>query len=504
MDNTKVINYKKTKNKKKGCSLLQSTLYCFGGFLEPIVNRTVSYKTPVNEHVYIDLSIFNNFTTYDPSKINWQTNISNTLNGTPLEAIGRSASAPVLSDNSYLLFGGASALRREDSNMQYPFLNYNPQLNVWKTLPLPPGNNYTDYGNIINLGNDTIWAWGGYQSSFYSPNILNIFDYKTSTWTTQTQLNWPVKISFTSTLANDGNVYILGGYSRSSDGKGWGNDTFSQVIQFQTQTSQWNFFNASGDKPTDRRYHTVTQIPNKNLLIIYGGLDSLYNGFSFQDTCHVYDYTANTFTKAAMPTSTSNHRFGHYATIYDNNYLVLAFGFADATTPANSLSVLNITDPLQPSWITTPTHLDQDYESYHGLNKASLIAIIVVVVIVVLSKYEIYIYITPIDFFSIFLMYIGRHKKRQKKKQFVLEQEDPRKILEGNNIILKPDEDDQYHHEQIRRSEHLGLLHNDTQQSIKPYEDQTDNVTTITSTTATNNTHTNSSSSTKHKPFGED
>ncbi|KAI9306378.1 hypothetical protein BJ944DRAFT_287064 [Cunninghamella echinulata] len=444
-----------------GCSLLQSTLYCFGGFLEPIVNKTASYKTPVNEHIYLDLSIFNNFTTYDPSKLNWQTNISNTLNGATLEAVGRSTSAPVFSDNSYLLFGGTSSLGSQVFNSQNPFLNYHPQTNTWKNLPLPPGNNYTEYGNIINLGNDMIWAWGGFlnNSITYSPNILNIFNYKTSTWTTQTLLQWPVKISFTSALANDGNVYIFGGYSRSIDGKNLNNDTFSQVIQYQTQTSQWNFLNASGDKPTDRRYHTVTQIPNKDLLIIYGGLDSLYNGFSLQDTCYLYDYTKNTFTKAALPTSTTNHRFGHYAAVYDNDYLLLAFGFTDPTTPANSLSVLNITNPLQPSWVTAPTQSNQNYEQYHGLNKASLIAIIVVVVVVVLGG-------------IIGILFYIRHRRRQKKKQFVLEQQDPRKVLEYNSN----------HHQGYR---------------LKDFNDHN---STITGTTATNNTH----GHTRHKPFGEE
>lgn len=72
---------------------------------------------------------------------------------------------------------------------------------------------------------------------------------------------------------------------------------------------------------------------------------------------------------------------------------------------------------------------------------------------------------------------------------------------------MKPDEDDHNnHHQNINKIEQLGLLDNNTQQSIKPYDNQlelkdfNDHNSTITGTTATNNTH----GHTRHKPFGEE
>ncbi|CAO3610543.1 unnamed protein product [Cunninghamella blakesleeana] len=488
------------------CSVIEERIYCFGGLLDSVVyTNNASYETPVNDHLFLDFGFFDRA----PSLLQWRMRSNNTINGEPLEPMARASSCSISSDKSYVLFGGVFALLSTNHQMKYPFVNYNPTTNIWRSLPLPPGNNYTEYGNIINIGNDTLWSWGGYLngSTTYSPNILNIFDYKTFTWTKQTILDWPVKISFTSVLARDNNIYIFGGYSRTIDGRNLNNDTFNSVIQFNTQNFQWNFLNATGATPSNRRFHTVNQIPDTSLLIIYGGLSTLSTGFIFQDTCYIYNTSNNSFTGVQITASSSsssstNHRFGHYATIISKNYLFLAFGFSDPTTPASSISVLDISDPFKATWFdTSKPSTTYVYNGLpNGLNRASLIAIIVVVVVVVLGG------------IAGILFYI-RHKRKQKKKQFMLEEEDPRKTLENNNhnnhnnsnsdlmseqkntddTYLKPDEEDHHHKS---KSEKLSLLNNnDTRQSIKPFDDSmelrdfNDNITTITGATITDQHH---------------
>ncbi|CAO3640391.1 unnamed protein product [Cunninghamella echinulata] len=173
--------------------------------------------------------------------------------------------------------------------------------------------------------------------------------------------------------------------------------------------------------------------------------------------------------------------------VYDNDHLLLAFGFTGPTTPVTSLNVLNITISLQPSWVTALAQSNQNYELYHGLNKASLITIIVVVAVIVLIRKK-----QTYKRDTIGILFYIRHKIRQKKKQFA---------------ILQPDENvHDHHHQNINKIEPLGLSHDNTQQYIKPYDKQlrlkdfNDNNSTIIGITATSNTHRRA----RHKPFGEE
>lgn len=73
--------------------------------------------------------------------------------------------------------------------------------------------------------------------------------------------------------------------------------------------------------------------------------------------------------------------------MYDTNYLVLVFGFVRFGLPADNLSVLNMTNVYNPTWLIS-FNATYNAENNNELNQNSIIAIIAVLIIsFVVSKY---------------------------------------------------------------------------------------------------------------------
>ncbi|KAI9300654.1 hypothetical protein BJ944DRAFT_291533 [Cunninghamella echinulata] len=355
----------------------------------------------------------------------------------------------VTSDNSYILNGGGGA---------YPFLNYNPQTYTWRTLPVDPSANTTVRNTIVNMGNDIFWIWGGENYPDYRPyipNIAYVYDYKSSKWINRiAEYEVPWRIEHTATLGLDGGIYVLGGAIRYFD-TNFNYSNFNDVMRFDTKSSQWSYFTTTGHSASPRVSHTATQLPNRNQLLVYGGINSdpyvlrANNGqhFPAMDYCIIFDYSNNTFQNIEFPTppNSVNNRYGHFAELYNETYLVMGFGFIDEKTAATSLSVLNISNPFSPQWVRTfpalPNNTNTNNNNNNtnstmgpnndntspnnGLSGGIIAAIVVpIVVLILLIASGIFIYF---------------YKKRGKmiklpKDQFVLDESDPR--LNADNDIF--------------------------------------------------------------------
>lgn len=122
-----------------GCSLVLSTIYCFGGYLEfhmkDIGGNT--FHLPTNEHVAIDLiELFNS-----TKQLQWQKK-SNTVNISLIQPIGSMASGSFYSDNSYYILGGWPDNLNILSSSKNRFIVYHPNINQWELLLLPADVNY--------------------------------------------------------------------------------------------------------------------------------------------------------------------------------------------------------------------------------------------------------------------------------------------------------------------------------------------------------------------------
>ncbi|CAO3640785.1 unnamed protein product [Cunninghamella echinulata] len=131
-----------------GCTLIQSKIYCYGGFTEHNLSINGPYFTaPLNEHIVLDLlSLGTDLSQLNQSAIRWQL-VSNKYNGNNLTSLGQSSTIK-LNDDSYIMYGGAATSGAATSglnnpNLIYPFLHYNPQNNIWNQLPLMPNNTYS-------------------------------------------------------------------------------------------------------------------------------------------------------------------------------------------------------------------------------------------------------------------------------------------------------------------------------------------------------------------------
>ncbi|KAI9303897.1 hypothetical protein BJ944DRAFT_241040 [Cunninghamella echinulata] len=386
-----------------GCSLLNMQLYCFGGF---IVNATNSYLSSTNEHIVLDLSLFKNFTTFNKKDIQWL-HVSNEINSDEtLQPRGVISSVPIYSEKSYFIYGGLTEQSLQfppppPSSMLAPFTKYNVDTDTWEVLELDNESDYTPLSTAINLGNDTIWMWGGKINStlYFTYNIVNMYDYKSvsidmaNSWSKPVYYNGPARSYFTATLSHDGFIYIMGGYHQSETG----DITFSNfrnVLRFNTNTFSWSTIKATGNIPSNRIYHSTTEIVNKNLLLIYGGFDAV-SDYPSNDTSYIYDTIKHTFISIEIPSSLPNTRYGHHATVYDSSYLIFNFGYISPNTPADSLNVLNVKDPYHPTWLvpndTTTINNDDntnndDDDANHARLKmnSALVAAIVVPIVVVL------------------------------------------------------------------------------------------------------------------------
>ncbi|KAI9306361.1 hypothetical protein BJ944DRAFT_50637 [Cunninghamella echinulata] len=186
------------------------------------------------------------------------------------------ASAPVYSTNSYVIYGGVGAVTGPSAPpISSPFSNYQPSTNDWRSLNLPSGGNYTSRASIVNLGNDTMWIWGGeaQSSSNFSSNVIYLYDYRASQWLNQINSDWSMRVEHTATLASNNMIYVLGGSNKINNTLLTYSD-FNQIIGFNTQTLSWSNITVGGDVPKGRVSHTTTQVPGKNLLFIYGGVNA--------------------------------------------------------------------------------------------------------------------------------------------------------------------------------------------------------------------------------------
>ncbi|CAO3634022.1 unnamed protein product [Cunninghamella echinulata] len=405
MDNHK----HKHNNNVARCALISNNIYCYGGI--PIKG----YQSLNVQHIRLDLTQLQAMPTLNDSYIKWRM-VTDVINSThaPVPPRGYQASAVAISDDSYVMYGGA---------ISAPFLNYNPQLYAWRTLQVDPNVNITFRNTIVNMGDDMFWLWGGENFpnfSNYLQNVANIYDYKAEKWVNQiVENNAPMRVEHTATLGLDGGIYILGGATRYPDGN-FSYSDFNDVIRFDTKTLKWSYFTAGGHPATSRVSHTATQLPNRNQLIVYGGINSdpaYLDSHDNKDYCIIFDYSSRSFQNInlANPPNSINNLYGHFAEIYNETYLVIAFGFSDEEDPGSSLRVLNVSDLHQPSWVISfsdPSNANAT-DTGNGF-RDEYIAIIVISLLLIAIAIFIYFYKSR------------GNKYKFPKDPFVIDDSDPR------------------------------------------------------------------------------
>ncbi|KAI9301872.1 hypothetical protein BJ944DRAFT_280285, partial [Cunninghamella echinulata] len=384
-----------------GCALVKKRIYCFGGTIAlPVEDspKTDYNLQATNDHIYLDLNPLDTLSTTTNTRtsipLEWK-HVTNIYNGQVLQPRTYLGSAALDDEDSYVLYGGwqgqSGANVTHFRNLNYPFLKYDTRSDSWSSLPLSSDYIYTTASYFVNLG-DRLWIWGGQRNSttYTAPNILRQYDYKSKLWTiNEVSKDWWMRIDHTATLALDGNIYIIGGAFQTDQPNSFTMAPLDKIIVYHTQTSQWSFVNTTGILPTPRVAHTTNLIPNTNYLLIYGGRTLKDNSFTnCDDICYLYDVTKNDYSTCNLPDV--KHRYGHFATIYNKKYLLFIFGFTTKNIGADSINILDVSDPLKLTWV--PANLAIKDDSVYPLPVPVVIVISAVIIILGLILIGIMIY----------------------------------------------------------------------------------------------------------------
>ncbi|CAO3647951.1 unnamed protein product [Cunninghamella blakesleeana] len=457
-----------------GCSRVNSVIYCKDGY----IHQEDGNGKPIlsNEHISLNLSQIemneiNNdggdmyFSKFNPSQLKWEqlSNI-NHATGKPTEPTAYSATTILTLEKAYVTYGGSKY--NSVGGIVPPvtiFMKYNILNDTW--YPLPPFSTTHEFfsTSLINIGNDVLWKYGGYIPIKESMVDIgySLFDNKNLSWSGP--ILYPaldLQIGYTcghSLTLVENTIYKIGGsvtyINKTLDIDYQHSASLKDMVTFDTKSMKWSIFTAIGPRPSNRDYHSATYIPDKKLILIYGGATIINQDVVAleNDKYVIYNITSNTYMGIEEPRDTPfpKERFGHYATLYNSKYLLLMFGSIRDSKPAGIINVLNITDPLNPIYIPNfngSNQEEQDANANHRLSTTTLIIIIVISIAVLLA------------FFIAFIYYI-RRKMKEKRANIQLEKEDPRKsitITREHNII-KPNSDDNNGELKIQQLETLAL-----------------------------------------------
>ncbi|CAO3619603.1 unnamed protein product [Cunninghamella blakesleeana] len=410
-----------------GCALSNDKLYCYGGFSgNPIDNNGLTYTNTFTDYLELDLAAFDNFTSFNSSNIQW-TKRANDINGVPIVGAADIATT-TLSDGSIIMYGG-----RSNRLIDFPFARYNPHSNTWNSVSIP-NNTYYLRSRIVNLGNDSIWMFGGdIRVIGQTPEVmLRVYDFNSGSWPVSLPLLGDSPIDHTSTIVN-GIIYLIGGgFLQASSNRTYKMTPFTYIQTFNTMDSSWGNFTATGNVPTNRGLHSTVATSDNKYLIIYGGIvpsSSLFQ--KSKDVYCVLDIENRSFKNYSLsnpPGSNTPERFGHFGTIYKSNYLLLAFGYNDLTSAAENLNVLNIQNVYEPSWVALPANTpinnnntSNSTESNPSSNEVNLKTVVPAVVVPVT--------VALLGIAVGAFLFIRQRKKRQ-QKAFILEKEDPRNMMD--------------------------------------------------------------------------
>ncbi|KAF7720999.1 hypothetical protein EC973_005636 [Apophysomyces ossiformis] len=339
-----------------GCALVGQKIYCYGG--RSSIGGTSLQS--LNDHYSLDISKdFNVSTSYTQ----WTALPSQNFE---LEKNCLFPIVPLRRVTGYLIYGGLG------QNNTRALVNkttvYHADTDTWTTVDTKT---YQVRGALAALdASDRIWVWGGVSEKATGyPNGIGYWDAfsiidASFMWQGVSRVTYLPqnvrRIGSTATMSSDNNIiYYIGGYNAFMDSSI--NQTapafpnpytlnparMSDILTFDTVKVAWTLNTANGDKlPTPRQYHTAVQLPNSDLIAIYGGA-APSDPDDPRATADDYFYTLNTtnfiWTQITDlgPLQGAGPRFGHSAILHNNSMLIL-FGMDSRGQERNDFHVMDV------------------------------------------------------------------------------------------------------------------------------------------------------------------
>ncbi|KAI8099645.1 uncharacterized protein BX664DRAFT_355046 [Halteromyces radiatus] len=366
---------------KQGCELLGKKIYCFGGAIRDTSSSFAQYADSFNNNHYV-LDLTNFTTDKDAANLQWQ-QVPPPSNQFVLEPRADFAHVKV-SDNSYIVFGGAGSTKTYAANPNLKNLTtiYFADQNSWQTIPtgqLPPSTILTNQGfggEALMDGNGTVWLFGGIppspQATSFNLNstILKIKNQNPQWTAISATLNPPADDPFYPSFHHgavsmrNGYIYSYGGISYSFAFGNYQNNYadsngFFKLPTVNSEMYEFLVYNNSGNDtkdfdynyvaPVQRELHTLTALPNSDTFLLYGGVSG---SNIISDYCYTYDTISNLWTKITFQGGGPGPRYGHSAIAYGKDSVFVMFGANSNGNMLNDAYVLNTTTF---TWTNIPT-----------------------------------------------------------------------------------------------------------------------------------------------------
>ncbi|KAI8144290.1 hypothetical protein BJV82DRAFT_81383 [Fennellomyces sp. T-0311] len=316
----------------QGCVLLSDTIYCYGGaaYTSNLDDDDDERAPTFADHFALDVRSMSEV--QDTSLENWRQ-----LNGD----VGPNAffaMAPLPDQSGYLMHGGWG---RHDGRtyMRNQTMVFHVNTESWEMIPSSP----TSIDLISQMPgvlgtNDTIWIWGGrideLADSEDIPEPENIRSFHSQTLMS-TRIPFPrgayPRVGHSAVLARDGQtVFYFGGMNAESeeremdnDQDGYANATMSDILLFNTANQSWSRRTSVGDVvPSPRAFHTTTQIPDSDDILLYGGR-RFGTDLPVDDYVYKYNTQTNQWTQITLSQNGAGPRWGHSAVLRDRSLFIL-------------------------------------------------------------------------------------------------------------------------------------------------------------------------------------
>ncbi|KAI9346685.1 hypothetical protein BD770DRAFT_396186 [Pilaira anomala] len=365
-----------------GCVAVTEQLHCYGG--------TSNQKTTSNHFVF-DLS--KDFPMVGSIIQSW-TEITTPANDFQVEPNSLFSIVPL--NDSFLIHGGLGY--GSSTNLLKNITTvYNVLDNTWHTI------NSTNQTMMAPSREDTatldlsnrIWIWGGISDNRTSVNLTNteyhddfqVLDLNNMAWSfpDNTKTSYPpARLAHTATLDRSGqSIFYIGGLKENDENK-LVSVPMNEILEYHIGNNTWTIHHSPSNStiPSPRRLHTATQIPDADLIFVYGGSATgiyLYTNKSFylafknsffiylyiddSKTVADFSYLLNTtsfeWTAVNILSTGAGPRFGHsgkniyiivndmysltmYTAVLYKNSLFIVFGADTFGTLRNDFSIIDI------------------------------------------------------------------------------------------------------------------------------------------------------------------
>ncbi|KAI9255862.1 hypothetical protein EDC94DRAFT_617002 [Helicostylum pulchrum] len=327
-----------------GCVAVSQRLYCYGG---------TSNLLPTSDHYVFDLST--DFP-IDGSIEAWNKVVTGDFETEP-----NSLFSIVPLTDKYLIHGGLG-YGSSTNFLKNTTTLYNALDGTWRTINSTNQTSMTPSREETSTldSSNRIWTWGGISDNRTSVNITSpkyhdefqVLDLNNMAWSfpDSTKTSYPrARIAHTATLGRSGqSIFYIGGLEVNDSGM-LSSVSMGQIHEYHIANNTWTTHQSPSNStiPSPRRLHTATQIPDVDLILVYGG-----SATDASKTVADYSYLLNTtsfqWTAVNILNTGAGPRFGHSAVLYKNS-LFIVFGADSFGSLRNDFFVIDI---INWQWVT--------------------------------------------------------------------------------------------------------------------------------------------------------